>query len=287
LVSLTSYAAIPSPSAVDSSTGFFTIIVPDNQQVSERHIKKQFPAAVTFGRHNSFRHHLKNTAMKKVILAIVIITGLATCKPTTEITGSWKNANVNAGTTKINRILVTALTARTNARQTVENDVAAALEKKGYETVKSIEVLPPTFTDGEKPDKNELYSKINETGADAILTVALLNKETENRYVPGNYNYAPIPRFGYYGTFWGYYNTRYPTLYSDGYYEEDEVYFIETNLYDAKTEELLWSAQSETYNAGSLASFAEDFAEVVVTEMEEEGLLERGNANELAKERPR
>lgn len=225
--------------------------------------------------------------MKNVVVAILMITGLATCRPATEITGSWKNTTVNAGTTNINRILVTALTARPTARQTVENDLAAALGKKGYETVKSIEVLPPTFTNGEKPDKNELYSKINETGADAILTVALLNKETENRYVPGNYSYAPIPQFGYYGNFWGYYNTRYPAVYSDGYYEEDEVYFIETNLYDAKTEELLWSAQSETYNPGGLASFAEDFAEVVVTKMEEEGLLKQSNANELAKERSR
>jgi hypothetical protein len=213
--------------------------------------------------------------MKQIIVAIVIITGFAACRPATEITGSWKNPNVNAGTSNINRILVTALTARANARQTVENDLAAALQKKGYETVKSIDVLPPTFTNEEKPDRNELYKKINETGADAILTVALLNKETENRYVPGNYNYAPIPQFGYYGNFWGYYNTRYPILYSDRCYEEDEVYFLETNLYDAQTEELLWSAQSETYNPGSLASFADDFAEVVVTEMEKENLLQR------------
>src|SRR5690606_23752299 len=118
-----------------------------------------------------------------------------------------------------------------------------------------------------------------------ILTVALIDKETETRYVPGNAGYAPMPRFGYYGTFWGYYNTWYPTLYSPGYYEGEKVYFIETNLYDADTEELLWSAQSETYNPRNLPDFASTFADVVVSRMERDDLLNAGDKSGLATER--
>jgi hypothetical protein len=223
--------------------------------------------------------------MKQAAIIIIAIFGVIGCKPSTEITGSWKNENLSVSTADLNTIMVTALTSRVNARQTVENEIASALEAKGYKVVKSLDVLPPTFTNSEKPDRQELFSKIRETDADAILTVALVNKETETRYVPGNYNYAPIPRFGYYGTFWGYYNTWYPTLNSQNYYEEDKVYFIETNLYDAKTEKLLWSAQSETYNPRSLAKFADEFANVVVTKMDQDGLLNRTNTSELAKER--
>ena len=87
-----------------------------------------------------------------------------------------------------------------------------------------------------------------------------------------------MPRFGYYGTFWGYYNTWHPTLYSPGYYQEDKVYFIETNLYDAETEQLLWSAQSETYNPSSLTIFAKTFADVVVSRMQQEDLLSPGSS---------
>lgn len=223
--------------------------------------------------------------MKK--LAIIIISALwfSGCKPSTEITGSWKNSDATASAREINTILVTAMTERTAARQRVENDLAASLEKKGYKTIKSMDVLPPTFTAGQMPDRQELLSKISDSGADAILTVALIDKETESHYVPGSYGYAPLPRFGYYGTFWGYYNTWYPTLYSQGYYEEDKVYFIETNLYDAKTEELLWSAQSETYNPKSLPDFAKEFSKVVVSRMEKESLLNTNNESELATER--
>ena len=73
-------------------------------------------------------------------------------------------------------------------------------------------------------------------------------------------------------------------MYSPGYYEDDKVYYIETNLYDADTEELLWSAQSETYNPTSLPDFASDFAEVVVARMEKENLLNADGSTELAKE---
>lgn len=222
--------------------------------------------------------------MKQPIFIIITALCFAGCSPSTRITASWKNSDAQiAG--NMNTILVTALTGRTTARQAVENDIAAALEKKGYKTIKSMDVMPPTFSGGSQaPDREELLSKIDGSGADAILTVALIDEETETRYVPGSYGYAPYPRFGYYGTFWGYYNTWYPTLYDPGYYEEDKVYFIETNLYDARSQELLWSAQSESYNPGKLPDFADEFSEVVVSRLENDGML-NGGATELARER--
>lgn len=220
----------------------------------------------------------------KPIRIIITITALylAGCSSSTQITGSWKNTDAQLSS-NLNTILVTALTGRTTARQAVENDIAAALEKKGYKTVKSMDVMPPTFTSSRTPDREELLSKIDDTNADAILTVALIDEDTESRYTPGSVGYAPFPRFGYYGTFWGYYNTWYPTLYDPGYYQEDKVYFIETNLYDAKTEQLLWSAQSETYNPRSLPDFADEFANVVVSRLERDAVL--NGSTDLARER--
>jgi hypothetical protein len=238
---------------------------------------------VSFAWYKYFGPLSLKSCMHRIIIAMTITLFLISCKSATEITGSWKNTNKATG--DINFILVTALTERVNVRQMVENELSTALEKKGCKTIKSIDVLPPTFAEGEKPDKIELFSKINQTGANAILTVALIDKENETRYIPGNNNYAPLPRYGYYGTFWGYYNTWFPSLYSPGYYVEDKVYFIETNLYDAKTEELLWSAQSETYNPSTLAAFSKDFANVVVTKMKNDGVLKVYTPSPLAKER--
>lgn len=177
--------------------------------------------------------------------------------------------------TAINSILVTALTERSNARSVVEGDLAQALRGKGYEVKRSVDVMPITFRDGESPNRDSLLAKIEGTQVDAILTVALIDQETENRYVPGGayYAYQPWPRFGYYGTFWGYYSTWYPQLYAPGYYEEARTYFIETNLYNADNEKLIWSAQSETYDPRGLQSFSEDFSQKVVARMQQDGIL--------------
>jgi hypothetical protein len=220
--------------------------------------------------------------MKKLIIIVTALC-LAGCNPGTQITGSWKNTDPDIAPS-VNTILVTALTGRTTARQAIEDDLAAALNQKGYKTIKSIDVMPPTLSASPTLDREDLLSKISSTGADAILTVALIDEKTETRYVPGNYGYAPIPRFGYYGTFWGYYNTWYPTLHNPGYYEEDKVYFMEANLYDTDTEQLLWSAQSESYNPERLSEFAEEFADVVITRLEDDGVL-HGVETDLARER--
>lgn len=221
--------------------------------------------------------------MKKLNIIAVIALLVASCQPATQITATWKNADANIDR-DINTILVTALTGRTTSRQAIEDDIAAALADEGYHTIKSIEVMPPTLSSSQTLDREDLLSKISNTGADAILTVALIDEKTETRYVPGNYSYAPVTRFGYYGTFWGYYNTWYPTLYDPGYYEAEKVYFLETNLYDARTEQLLWSAQSETYSPTNLPDFAEDFSEAVVSRLESEGVL-NGDGTGLASER--
>ncbi len=224
--------------------------------------------------------------MRTFILIVLAAAFTIACKPSTEVTASWRNPDFlpaeSAG--NIETIFVTAMTDRTHVRQKVEHDLASALTDAGFKTIKAIEALPPKFTSDEDPDKKKLLEQIRGTGAQAILTVALIDEETETRY-NSDYSYAPVPRFGFYGTFLGYYNNWYPTLNSPGYYRQDKVYFIETNLYDTKTEKLLWSAQSKTYDPRSLESFSENFAEVVVDKMHDEGLLGRNPDSAIASDR--
>ena len=223
--------------------------------------------------------------MKTLISSFLIGLIFFGCKPATEITGSWKNSNEQAASsTIINTIVVAALTERTNARQTVEDNLALELNQNGYKTIKSIDILPPTFTDGKIPDRKVLDEKIHQTGAQAVLTVVLLDQKTESRYQPGSYIYAPIPRFGYYRHFWGYYSNWYPAVTSPGYYREDKIYFIETNLYDATTEQLLWSAQSQTYNPTNLGKFSKEFAKVVVAKIRKDGVFKSNDTEAIAKD---
>jgi hypothetical protein len=211
--------------------------------------------------------HKCNNMKKFWIIGLVL---LAACGSSTQITGSWKNPSAKPA---YNRIIVAALTTSVRARQTVENDLARELADNGIAVTKGFDVFPPSFTESKEPDKDAMLKKIRGENVDAIMTITLVDKETETRYVPGSYGYTPVTRYRWYGRFSGYYTNWYPTMISPGYYEENRVYFIETNLYDADTEELIWSAQSETYNPSDLSSFSAEFASIVVAKMREDGVL--------------
>ena len=148
--------------------------------------------------------------------------------------------------------------------------MAEAVSKRGAQAVKSLDVLPPGFfTDS--VTKGSVMEMVKHHSADAILTISVQKKETQSRYVRGAY--APMNTWGYYNTFWGYYSHWSPMAYSPGYYQEEDVYYLETNLYDSADEKLIWSAQSRTYSYEGLAGTARDFAITVADRMASDGIF--------------
>lgn len=230
---------------------------------------KRFPIVI---KHLTRWHYIWSivfiTSIKNILLVVAVV--IVGCAPTTLITGSWKNPK--AGVKDYKTVFVVALTGNTIAKSTTEGDVSAALNKQGIATVKSIDEFPPGFTKDSIP-KTEIIQRVKGKGSDAILTISLLKKSTESRYVRGAYVYDPSVRFIYYGNFWGYYNYWYPYAYNPGYYSQEDVYFIETNLYDSSTELLLWSAQSRTYSYNGLAPVSKEFAATIVDKMKKDGIL--------------
>lgn len=216
---------------------------------------------------------LSKAITRIIIVAAIIILSifLYGCASSTQITGSWKSPEASAQ--QYQRIVVAALTDNVLARQEVESDLQAQLRLRGIEATKSIDLFPPSVASKAGPDVNLLLERIKEDRYDAILTAALVDEQTETRYVPGNVGYRPMTRFMWYGSFRGYYTYWYPTLYDPGYYTEDKIYYLETNLYDAQTDKLVWAAQSRSYSPGSLRRAAAKFAEITVQKMSEDNVI--------------
>ncbi|WP_075352090.1 DUF4136 domain-containing protein [Algoriphagus marinus] len=210
--------------------------------------------------------------MKKLnyLLALVLIAMVSACSPSTKIIGSWTGPNTPSEPYK--SIFVTAISENLVARQTIENDIDAMLEKDGVEAKSSFEIIPPGFK-ATAENKDATVAAIRDGGSDAILTIALLDQTSETRYVPGTTMYSPMGYGGYYGRFSGYYSYYNPVMYSPGYYSTDKNYYLEINLYDANTEELVWSAQSETTNPSSIETFSNSFSQLVVNQLIKDGLI--------------
>lgn len=197
---------------------------------------------------------------------------LFSCTGSTHITGSWVNPEMQPVTQDYRNIFVATMTRNVNARSQTENALAAELARYNKRVLKSIDHFTPGFQEA-LPSREEILQRIHNAGAEAILTTSLLRTQSETRYVRGGVRYAPVPAYGWYRGFYAYYAHWYPMIYDPGYYATDKTYFVETNLYDAQTEKLLWSAQTETVNPGSLERFLKEYPGKIITQMMKDGVL--------------
>ena len=203
--------------------------------------------------------------MKKLIILTLVVTSLTACTSSTEITSSWRAPKISRS---YHTIMIAGLTHSVEAKSIIEKDLAEALAAKGITAYKSMDYFAPNFT--KDIQREDMMKRIRTIGADAIITASIVDRETQPSYVPGSpMMYPPI---GYRG-FWGYYNYSFPIMYSPGYYQQDRIYYIETNVYDTHTEELIWSAQSKSYNPPDLSGFSADLADRVVTKLQKDGII--------------
>jgi hypothetical protein len=216
----------------------------------------------------NFAHHKLPPALTIVSLAFIVYA----CVSSTQLTGSWKSPEATGKT--YNNIVVAALTENILARQEVEKDMQNQLLQRGIKATKSIDIFPPTGSTKEGPDVNLLLEKMRGADYDAVLTVALVDEETETRYVPSNIGYRPVTYFSWYGNFRRYYTYWQPILYEPGYYTEDKIYYLETNLYGVDNDALVWSAQSHSHSPSSMRKAAEKLAELTINKLAEDNLIQ-------------
>lgn len=215
--------------------------------------------------------------MKYILRAgIVFLFLLMSCGTGSHITSSWKAPNVQPN--KYNKILVLGLIreADRSIREKMEEHLVGDLKELGYNAICSCdEYSPKTF---ENMDEKEAISKLNGGGIDAVLTIVLLDKSRERYYVPGRIYYSPY--YIYQNRFWGYYRTMYDRIYSSGYYVMDTKYFWESNFYDLNTKDLLYSAQSQSFDPSNTESLAHDYGKMIVKNMVKANILvKQGEVN--------
>ncbi len=214
--------------------------------------------------------------MKKIsfLVSFALLTILGSCSSSTKIIGSWSSPDKpQAGYSKL---LVTGLTSNLVNRQAFEEELSGTLNEDGFSAESSLRLIPLGSAKDDAGMAKALQT-IQTAGFDGILTVALIDQTSETRYVQGTATYAPMGYGGYYSRYSGYYGYYGGITSNPGYYTTDKSYYIEVNLYDAKTEGLVWSSQSETTNPTNLEAFAHTFAGIVVEQLIEDGILAKAS----------
>ncbi|HTO92676.1 MAG TPA: hypothetical protein VMJ70_16210 [Candidatus Sulfotelmatobacter sp.] len=180
---------------------------------------------------------MKSTALPRVAAALSLLA-LASCAANTQLTNVWSDPAL-AGKTYQNIVVVGVIKSSTLRRQ-YEDTFCRDLESRGVKATPSYSI-----TGEGQIDKDAFDAKINELGADGVIVTRLVDQQQVQNYYPPTYSTMAAPS-AYYGGWYGYYNMGYTYMSSPGYVTTDQLYRIETNLYDVKESKLAWSGLTET-----------------------------------------
>lgn len=205
---------------------------------------------------------LRNPIGRNPLGYLTIIAMLLTACATTQLNTVWKDPNYQARPAKI---MVIGVARNPINRRLFEDEFVSQLKARGTDAIASYTVLP----DRQQDDHVAIAAKVKELGADTILITRLVSKKIVQTYVPGT-AYFPPP---YYGSWPDYYGYGYNYMYTPGYIAEDEYAVIETNLYEARSDKLVWAASSETGISDSDLGVIHGYIAVMVKNMIGLGLL--------------
>lgn len=211
----------------------------------------------------------------KILMIIIAATLVLSCsKSTLRVTTAWYDEEKVKANEKKNSVFILALTPNVEVRQYLESDLAAAATAHNIKAVKSIEVLGMATTYEQFPKQEAIVKKVRDLNLESILTISLIHEQHETKYIPGTV-YTPYSTYSYYGNFGGYYNYWGPQIYTEGYYQTDKTYFLESNLYDVATLELLLSIQSKASKPKSIEKASKKYTETLVDELHRKGLMKK------------
>ncbi len=201
---------------------------------------------------------LRNSFML-MALAAMLVTACATAP---QMKSVWKDPAYQGHP---HRIVVIGMAREPLNRRIFEDEFVAQLRAMGADAFASYAVLPDT-----KQDSQAAIAKmVVEQVPDTVLITRLVSKRSVKTVVPGAVYYRPA----YYGKWHDYYRYGYDAVVTPGFVSKSEYALMETNLYDARTDNLIWAASYEIELASMSSKFIRPYIETMVNTLVEQGLL--------------
>jgi hypothetical protein len=192
------------------------------------------------------------------VAAAVVALAVVGCA-STRITDSWSDPAFTGGPFK--RVMVMAVTHNGSARRSFEDIFAAKLRATGIEAVPSYTRL----TQDGPVDEQAMNAAVRAAGADGLLMVRLLRVDRQTR-VETMYTPMTFP------TYYGFYSAwmAYPEVY------QYDIATAEVNLFDVRTNKLVWGGTTETFDPKSVTQESAGFANVIINALAKRGLVPGG-----------
>ncbi len=188
---------------------------------------------------------------------IVFIAVLAACS-TTKPTAEWRDRSYSGKA--FDNILIVGIAAKVTARRAFENTFVDRLNDENIKATAGFAVMP----EHAQPTEANIKAVIEDIHFDGVMVTHLVGVDENTEYHPGVYRDS---FYGYYGHVGGY-------VYQPGYYTRHKWVRLETKLYDARTEKLVWSMQTETMDPSTDQKLIDSKIKTVVKRLKGQGLLQ-------------
>ncbi|MEJ2174693.1 MAG: hypothetical protein P8Y76_07235 [bacterium] len=207
---------------------------------------------------------MTSTGLKR-IAALVLALLLAACAATT-LTNAWKDPEYKGA--GFRKLLVVGATDSPTNRRIFEEEFSRALRAAGVEAIASYTLIAQ---DDKKIDEAALKAVVRKQGLDGVVMTRLVRMDKQTVYTPGYV--MGVPALGYRNSVYGYYNGAWSPYAMPAEIREYESAVLETTLWNAADEKLVWTATTSTFAPSDVKSATVDFSKVVIAELKARKLL--------------
>lgn len=213
----------------------------------------------------------------RLLACCLLLVAAGGCKSSTATQISQSFRNPGFEDTVFEKLLVMSVGKDQEQRIAFEDAFAAAIVRQRGVAEASWTLLPESTLLSEE----EIYGAVKGGDFDGILVTRLLSVEQNRSYTPPRrYHrprttfYAAGPAWGMgFGGYYGFYATTFTEVHKPGYFETSKTFRLETNLYSAATNDLVWTAQSETIDPKSVDDLLGSMTSTVAERLRSEGFI--------------
>lgn len=159
----------------------------------------------------------------------------------------------------VSDILVIAITGIERNRRLFEERFVAQLKSVGVDAISSEKAIP--MPADLKLKKEDILKAVKQYENDAVIITHLIGREEKEVYTRGD----SVDRGIY-----GFYHSR---SNHPGYSAESTTVRLQTNLYEVKTEKLIWSAKSKTWSPDSTDRIINDVIKALINNLQNNKII--------------
>jgi hypothetical protein len=199
-----------------------------------------------------------------LLFGIMVSFFLLSSCASTKLTSGWHDAKYDK---PLQIIMVVGVSDDEKKRRVFEDVFVERFEKNGIKAISSMRVIPP----GTALNEDTVQGAALERGVDAILVTHLIRAGIETVYGPSPTGGA---RWRDYGDFGDYYDMARSDAQQTDYVSRKMLVRLQNNLYDTKTEKLIWTATSESVEPKTVRQIVESLSGPVMTDLRNRKLIQ-------------